>query len=208
MIIDCGPYNDKKLFELTLPDVPKIGVFTSGGIDSTILYYLIIREWIQSQSKSQIYPIVIMRKEGSKHFAKPIVEKINQLFNINTTPLRLGNTTLPESQQVGSAIKQAFIYPPYLDTVYIGVINNLEEHLIGFEKIVLPNHSQIKFPFKDLYKSHVIDLYYRLGVENLLQYTHSCDIFETRPCGTCNGCREREWGFNELDKIDPIQKAL
>ena len=78
MIIECGPYNDKKLFELTLPDVPKIGVFTSGGIDSTILYYLIIREWIQSQSKSQIYPIVIMRKEGSKHFAKPIVKKINQ----------------------------------------------------------------------------------------------------------------------------------
>lgn len=187
-----------------LPNVDRIGVFTSGGIDSTILYYLVLKKCLENKSNTKIFPIVIMRKEGSRHFAKPVIAKINQLLNVNTTILRLGDTTLPESQQVSSAVTQAFALPPYMNFVYVGVINNLQEHLIGFDKIVLPDYQHIQFPFKDLYKYEVIDLYYKFGVESLLQHTHSCDISEIKPCGTCNGCRERSWGFKKLNKTDPI----
>ena len=187
---------------IEIPHDSRIGVFVSGGIDSTILYYLVLKKCLENNN-TQIFPIVIMRKEGSRHFAKPVIAKINQLLNVNTTILRLGDTTLPESQQVTSAVKQAFVLPPYMNFVYVGVINNLPEHLIGFEKIVLPDHQPLQFPFKDLYKYEVIDLYYKFGVDSLLQYTHSCDISEIKPCGTCNGCRERQWGFLKIGRIDP-----
>lgn len=188
----------------SLPDVDKIGVFTSGGIDSTILYYLVLKNCLEKSGNTKIFPIVIMRKEGSKYFAKPVIAKVNQLLNVQTITLRLGDTTLPESQQVSSAVTQAFSLPPYMNYVYVGVINNLEEHLIGFDKIILPDYQYVQFPFKDLYKYEVIDLYYKFRVESLLKYTHSCDISEIKPCGTCNGCRERSWGFEKLNKVDPI----
>jgi hypothetical protein len=207
MEIVCGPAHDQRSLKLTLPQTKKIGVFVSGGIDSALLYYLLLLEKKNTNGNQLVKPIKINRKEGSKYFAQNIINLVNQLFNIEIAPLRLGNTILPEIKQVSSAVKQAFNFPPYFDTVYIGVIHNRPEHMIGFEHIPVPEHAQVLVPFKNLEKSHIIDIYYKLGIEQLLFFTHSCDQHELVPCGRCNGCKEREWGFNQLEKQDPIKNG-
>jgi hypothetical protein len=203
MLINCGPAYDRRTLILDLPPTSKIGVLVSGGIDSALLYYLLLDIKQQTNSPIEITPIVIHRKEGSKHFARPIVERINQIFDIYKKPKQLGNTMLPEPQQVASAVMHAFSLLQ-LETVYVGVISNRPEHLIGFDPIPIVEHPSVQTPFKNLEKSHVVDIYYQLGIEHILPFTHSCDQHETVACGSCNGCRERAWGFNQIGKQDPI----
>ena len=203
MQITCGPAHDRRTLTLDLPTTSKIGVLVSGGVDSALLYYLLLHTKHQTNNPVEITPIVIHRKEGSKYFARPIVERINQLFDINKKPKQLGNTMLPEPEQVASAVRHAFNLLQ-LETVYLGVISNREEHLIGFDPIPIIEHHSVQLPFEHLEKSHVIDIYYQLGIEYLLPFTHSCDQHETVACGSCNGCRERIWGFNQIGKQDPI----
>ena len=69
--------------------------------------------------------------------------------------------------------------------------------------IETPNFLRIGYPFKHLTKSHIIDLYFKMGIQELLQHTNSCDQQQIalQPCGMCNGCKERAWGFLECGLI-------
>ena len=203
MQIICGPEHDRRLLTFDLPPYQKIGVFVSGGVDSTLLYYLACAENIKQHSNHKIVPIIIHRREGSRMHARPVVDAVNQLFDLKTAPLRLGNTTLPEPAQVKHAVVQAFTLPPYFEAVYVGVITNRPEHMIGFDKIEIEQHERVFMPFTNLEKSHIIDIYYQLKIEHLLSLTFSCDQSELTPCGSCNGCRERQWGFDQIHQMDP-----
>ena len=202
MKFTCGPAHDQRTLELLLPEHKKIVVCVSGGIDSTLLYYLLLKERQDTNSSHEIVPVVVHRKEGSKVYARPVIKKINQIFKITNPVYRLGVTTLPEAQQVASAVEQAYKILK-ADVVYVGVITNREEHTVGFDPVVIPTIERFYTPFLHLEKSHVVDIYYQLGIQSLLEYTHSCDQSETEQCGTCNGCRERAWGFAQIGQRDP-----
>jgi hypothetical protein len=202
MKLACGPAHDRRTLEISLPDYKKIGICVSGGIDSTLLYYLLLKEKYDTNSDHEIIPIVVHRKEGSKIYARPVVKQINQIFGTTNPVYRLGVTTLPEAQQVASAVEQAYKILK-ADVVYVGVISNREEHTVGFESVVIPTIKRFYTPFLYLEKSHVVDIYYQLGIQSLLEHTHSCDQSETEQCGTCNGCRERTWGFAQIGQLDP-----
>lgn len=199
MIIDCGPAHDIRTLNIELPTTKRIGVMVSGGIDSTLLYYL-----LQYLKKSQntnhfIRPFMIPRKEGSVYFAKPMVNHVHRLLDLPPSyPTIIGDNRVEESKQVESGVIKAIAFAK-IEIIYIGAIDTRPEHLINYERPVTIESSEIKFPFLHLEKSHVIDLYYRLGIESILSHTHSCDQNETAECGTCNGCIERIWGFNELN---------
>ena len=61
----------------------------------------------------------------------------------------------------------------------------------------------LKVPFLHLYKYHLIDLYYRFDVEELLIPTHSCTTLTAGRCNDCNWCWERAWAFEQLERTDP-----
>lgn len=182
---------------------PRIGVLVSGGIDSVLLYYLLLKERQITNCKVEIFPIVMFRDEGSKYFARPIIDKVNELFGIKMRAKRFGNETLPLDKQVESAVIQA-VNILRLDQVYLGAIKLRPEHTIGFTPVGANQNEIIKTPFIELEKDCVIKMYYDYKIEDLLSYTHSCNRQETSSCGECNGCRERIWGFTQLNKKDPI----
>lgn len=200
MNITCRTGN----INITLPnEKTRIGVLVSGGIDSALLYYLVLKEKQDTNSNHEIFPIIMFRKEGSKYFARPIVEKINNLFNISIRAKRFGDESLPDDKQIESLVIQASDILR-LEEVYIGVIKNRPEHTIGLDQIPIPINDIIKTPFIDLEKDCIIKLFYDYNIEHLLEYTHSCDKNEQVPCEVCNGCRERLWGFNFIEKNDPV----
>jgi 7-cyano-7-deazaguanine synthase in queuosine biosynthesis len=114
----------------------------------------------------------------------------------------VGDNTLPELEQVKSGILDAYKYAK-TEVMYVGVISNRDEHLIGYDKTTVIETENLRFPFQHLEKSHVVDIYYKLGLEYLLTYTHSCDHNEHTHCWNCNGCNERIWAFSQLNKKDP-----
>jgi len=220
MDITCGPINDQRKFKLELPFVPNttqplhflykkthklinndtIGVLISGGIDSAILYYTLLKENLESGNKFKIIPYTILRKEGSRYYAKNVINYIHKQFNLPEINLNIiGDNTLPEIKQVESGI--ADILYKQVDYVYLGLIENRKEHLVGWHRFKFTETFHLRYPLLNLQKSHVIDLYVKLNQLNLLKLTYSCAINEIDACGTCNGCLERSWGLNQLNLI-------
>jgi 7-cyano-7-deazaguanine synthase in queuosine biosynthesis len=62
---------------------------------------------------------------------------------------------------------------------------------------------RIMLPFRDLMKEHTIDLYKQLNVEWLLGLSYSCTQQPLEPCTTCYCCNERMAGFHLLASPDP-----
>lgn len=219
MKIECGPKHDKRILNFILPVYPdtiaksvlniyckihgisrnyKIGVLVSGGIDSALLYYLLLYENQFLKKKFEITPYTILRKEGSKNYAIKVINYINSIFNIPCHTLNVvGDATLSEFQQVESGAIEVLLFNDFL---YTGIIEARPEHSINWIRHKFSETFRKKYPLLHLQKSHVIDLIYTLSLEPIFQITHSCAVNEITPCLECNGCRERKWGFLELDK--------
>ena len=197
MKIQCGPAHDVRTLDLVLPSANKIGVLVSGGTDSVLLYYLLLYCKYRNNSSHIIQPIIIQRP-ADQHVTKLMVNKVNALFDHDLLPMRLGDLSLPAHQQVESAVRQAFTILNF-EYLYLGIIEVQPQHAVGITVIDTPNFLRIAYPFKYLTKSHIIDLYFKMGIQELLQHTNSCDQQQIalQPCGVCNGCREREWGLAE-----------
>ena len=201
MKLQCGPVHDIRTLDLELPSVSKIGVLVSGGIDSVLLYYLLLYCKYRDNSLHTIQPIIIQRP-ADQHVAGLMVNKINELFQHDLPPMRLGDLSLPAHRQVESAVRQAFTIIEF-EYIYLGIIQVQPQHTVGITVIETPNFLRIGYPFKHLTKSHIIDLYFKMGIQELLQHTNSCDQQQIvlQPCGICNGCKERAWGFLEFSLI-------
>ena len=219
MKYECGPSYDRRIIDFSLPKYPKniqtnasnlycklhdikknykIGVLVSGGIDSALLYYILLKENQSLQEQFTITPYTILRKEGSKNYALKVINYINCLFNQPYISLNVvGNPNLPEIQQVESGAIEVLKENDFL---YIGIIEAKPEHSVNWVRHKFIESYRRKYPFMNLQKSHIIDLFYLLNVEGILPLTHSCAVNELTPCLECNGCKEREWGFLEIKK--------
>ncbi len=202
-MIECGPAYDRRPVRVELPAEPKtLGIFVSGGIDSAILYYMMLLENQKMGNIHKIVPLTVLRKEGSKHFAKLVVAHMIWHFNLHYVETTIvGDPSLPEIEQVKSGVHEAF--DKGIDIAYTGLIEQLPMHMVDWTPIPYQESSRFKAPFKKLNKSHIIDLCVQHQQEGLFYITHSCAAWEITRCKTCNGCNERQWAFDQLEKIDP-----
>jgi hypothetical protein len=212
MIITCGPSDDKRTITITLPEEKtKIGVLVSGGLDSAILYYLMLLENKNTGNLHEILPISMLRSEGSRYFSNIVVGHVNAAFKIPFNEAQLvGDNTLPDDQQVKSAVEQALNVEGF-QIIYAGLIEQLPQHMVDWKPIPSKENKRFKTPLVTFNKSHIIDLIVQFKQEPLFYITHSCSIqkFQVGRCttvrkyGGCNGCNERAWGFSQLGLTDP-----
>lgn len=213
-----GPAHDKRLFEMSLPIYPKfqneylkrlylkshnlsdkrnIGVLVSGGLDSAITYFLLTILNLENNNIFNITPYTVLKNEGSKNYALPIINYIQNKFNLTITDLNtVGDNNLSGVQKVDSAISEIFRLGS--DFIYLGLISERDEHRINWPKYKFNETVRKKYPLAKLEKSHVIDLYIQYDALDLLKMTHSCVVNEINACGSCNGCNERNWGLKEM----------
>jgi hypothetical protein len=203
MKFNCSVNGIEQTLDIDLPSTPsKIAIFISGGLDSAILYYLLIKTNLAQGNLHQITPFTVNRTEGSKYFARPVIAHVHSQFNLPyKEPLIVGDPSLPGHLQVLSGATSAFHMG--FELLFGGVITQLPEHTIGDEKTPVEENDTIKFPFKDLTKGYIIDLIVRHNQQALFYLTHSCSILEIGKCNSCNGCNERNWGFAQCDLTDP-----
>jgi hypothetical protein len=204
MKITCGPEHDRRTVDFTLPaEKKKIAVFVSGGIDSAIIYYLLEKVNHSMNCIHEIVPVSIIRKEGSRHFSKLVAAYVQDCFRMPfKDPIIVGDNTLPEDQQVASGVFEALDNLGF-DVAYTGLIQQLPIHMVNWKPIPWEESDQFKAPLKDLNKSHVIELIYQLQHQSLFHITHSCAVWELGRCRECNGCNERQWGFDQIGREDP-----
>ena len=204
MKITCGPADDQRVVEIDLPIYPKkIGVFISGGLDSAILYFLLMLANGERNHIHSIVPFTVARTEGSKFFVRPVIAHVHAEFKTPyREPVVVGDPSLPGHLQVASGAESAMHQG--CDYIYGGVISQLPEHKIGELPAPKANYDVVKLPLEHLEKCHIIDLIAKLDQQALFYLTHSCSTEEIGRCNNnCNGCNERAWGFSRLGLTDP-----
>ena len=184
----------------TCPD-KHYGLLLSGGIDSAVLLYLLIK----SNPHIQLQPFTIPKTDGAYLYADPIIEHFNSKFNL-TIPktIQVGDPTVYHRLQSTTAIKDIFEKYP-VDYLFIGINQNppeLADLPNAPKRDTKSTNPRIIFPFVDLHKHNILQFMYDNQQEDLIDITHSCTELQTERCNVCWQCKERAWAFNKLNKID------
>lgn len=190
-------------FSFRLPFLQRrIAVLVSGGLDSALLYYLVKTLAVQDD-RYTVIPYTLERKDGSKRHAQQVIDYVHDKLDID----RIETTYVPitetdNERQVSEGISK--VLQTKNNILYVGLIRTLPEHALhGVPTPVIPKDSvTVMFPFRDLYKTHVVDMIQKLQITELYGLTHSCVYDIEHNCNKCNRCNERHWAFQTLDIID------
>jgi len=176
----------------------RYGLLLSGGIDSAILLYLLIKV----NPEINIQPFTIAKTDGAYLYADPIIDHFNQKFNLSIPKtIVVGDPTVYHRQQSATAVQEIFDKHP-VDYLFIGINQNPPEltDLPGAPKRdTKSTDPRIIFPFVDLYKHNILGFMYNNQQEDLIDITHSCT---EQQIGRCWQCQERAWAFKQLNQID------
>lgn len=179
----------------------KYGILLSGGLDSAVLLYLIIREF----PRIDLQPFTIPKKDGAILYADPIISHINNKFNLKIPKtIAVGDPTVHHRKQNKSAVIDIF-QKHSVDFLFIAINQNPPEltDLPGAPiRTKRVRDSRIILPFVDLIKTHIVDLMFEYSQEDLMAITHSCTEQPVGRCSQCWQCSERAWAFSSLNKID------
>ena len=177
------------------------GIMLSGGIDSAVLFYLLIR----SNPAINLQPFTIAKADGAALYAGPVIDHMNRKFGLSIpSTILVGNPTVYHRLQSTTAVKEIFDQYP-VDHLYIGINTNppeLADHPSAPIRSKRSLDPRIIFPFVDLYKDRILEIMYAEGQEDLIDITHTCTEQQYGRCGVCWQCQERIWAFRQLNKTD------
>jgi len=177
------------------------GLLLSGGLDSAILLYLLIK----NNPKINLTIFTIPKHDGSALYAGPIVEHFNKKFNLSLpTPIFVGNPNVHHAEQSTIAILEIFTKHT-IDYLFMGVNTNPPEldNLDGAPKRKLTSSSpKLLYPFAHMLKDEIIKIMFDEEQEDLMNITHSCTEQKVGRCNQCWQCTERSWAFKQLGKQD------
>ena len=206
-----APFNYE--FNFTIPDVENVGLFLSGGLDSSALLCLIIVELHQTGRKDLPIHVWTCNKPPDPINGARMVKVISEEYNKKI--IYHENYDVPEEYKAMGIIDVRAVKDAYdkFDSIQMYMAgNNSWEKTQWAEYIDLddqklpwnyPEHPHITYPFLNLLKMHTIEIYYKLGKEHLMAYTHSCSRQEAPACGECYSCKEAATGFRMLGKTRP-----
>lgn len=223
MHLILGPSNLTTELDFTIPivniqnnKIDRVGVFVSSGLDSAALLCLIISELKSTNRLDSIKltAFTVVKDEGSTYYAQRIIDKISKKFGVSIEHIN----NIPNDLDAYSAgrLGSHAIEKVWMDTnkdtlLYMAVNQMAPDGIRPFSqtlKVVYQENKIFRTPFLTLHKPQILDIYYKLGCEDIIEYTHSCTVQAVGSCNNCYSCKEREWGFTALDKkviqtIDP-----
>lgn len=185
-----------------------IGVSCSGGADSSILLYLLMKN-----TNHKIYVFTTGNNQKNRknvEAACRVVEKCIQLtgnsnieHHISYTEVQSWETTFPKLEM--------YLLMGLINCVYTGITSNPPREELAsnvevnrspdVEKRVWYLGNHVCSPFYNIDKKQIRQLYIQAGIlDDLFPLTRSCETTEDiglNHCGQCWWCKEREWAFGK-----------
>jgi hypothetical protein len=199
-------------FEFIIPpECAKIGVYVSGGLDSAALLCLILSEL---KATNRLNSVIVecftaMKQDGSTYYSKRVIEKVSEHFNVSITHNNNISNDGIEAGQVGTQLITKLGEDNSGMTFYMG-LNKMVHPLIKRFKHRLkidygPNERTRYYtaPFLHLQKPQILDIFFKLGCDAIIPFTHTCTTQIIGRCNDCYSCEERSWGFEVLGKDEP-----
>lgn len=200
---------NNKIFDLSahFPETSyPVGVACTGGIESTILLYLLLQMY-GAQNVHVCTGVIHGRREWEAPKAVQMASRLGAIHvhQFDDNFFAMG----PDEQlRMRKAARDEYDVINY----YIGespmhyALNHTTPQVEAVSRVNV-NHF-LPFISTGFTKRDVIDLYYQLGVSDLLQHTYSCTAQGDIHCGECYCCLERVRGFDELGVQDPTTYAI
>jgi len=185
----------------TLKENLSNGILLSGGLDSAVLLYLLIKD----NKNLKIQPFTIPKKDGAYLYADPILDFYNKKFNLDIPrTIKVGDPNAHHSQQNISAVTEIFTNYQ-IDKIFIA-INAIPEELKNYpgapQRAKKSSDYRIVFPFVNLIKNEILSIIFEHNLKELIPLTHSCTEQTVGRCNICWQCTERKWAFNQINEID------
>ncbi len=191
--------------DLDLGDyIESVGIFFSGGVDSTLLLILLQLESLKEKKTITAFNIEnknLYENNCKKILSDPFFKDIKFVSDV------------PNGGDFSGIIRTGIswvLQQPNLDLIYLGINKNPDLDFPG--KPVrrtaeeLAPYKKLRYPFlnltKDIILKHFIQIQntHKLDV---LKYTHSCTFQPLGQCGKCFQCLERNWAFERNNFPDP-----
>jgi len=176
----------------------KIGIFCSGGFDSTLLLFICLSIIKEENLDTHLQVFTVPRHDDSIVHAQRVVDYMNRRFNISLSIRAVGDPDLEHYKQVSSGLGPAL---EYCDQILLGDTTNPEEIPNGPDRVRSMNEQFVQ-PFIDYTKRSTVMLSIEVGFIECQTLTHTCTESKTVRCGWCWQCRERAWAFEINDLID------
>jgi hypothetical protein len=195
---------DGKQIVVNLQQNTSYGLMMSGGLDSTVLLYLMLKDC----PTANIQPFYIAKHDGSYTYIDGIIEYLNLLFSIRIPePIKVGSPDTHHTQINQEGAKEIFFKYPEIEKLFVGFNQNPPQPW-GNSNWVFPvrptsNRSpRVEVPFMMLYKTHIVDLVDQFEIQALANLTHTCTEQVTGRCLKCFQCNERMWAYETLGLKD------
>jgi hypothetical protein len=186
--------NDMRVLNVSIDEtVEKVAVTFSGGMDSTLLLYMLIKDkedrglttaihcYTATQCGTKIHSQNVL---ALPEFAGKVIHHLDVENPINESVKPVTDGLLKDGWVVYGASNAVPLeqiggrYPP----------RNAKN----------PENPNCHLPFLFLFKYHILNTYAQLGIEHILPVTHTCTELAEGECGHCFACLEREWAFAKL----------
>jgi len=213
--ITVGNDNYVADFDTMFPELPlgNIYVALTGGVESTLVYYLALkfygadrvipttwrygdrRQWEFVNAKR----IATMYGQGDVHVEAGYLESFSKRIIDTSSAGKYFN----RENNVFRKIRER-------DPLFIAGFTGKNTTTLDPECIT-PEEQQhylvylnIHRPLLPMNKVHTVDMFYKLGIVDLLEQTYSCQHGGVAHCGNCHACWERVDAFNKLGRKDVV----
>jgi len=210
MIYNLGTGDFAVQFEFTIPECDKVGIFFSGGIDSTSLLCLVIEELKATNRQHIPINVYTVNKEPDPDNAERLIPIIEQEYDISLNHIK--RIPVSEEAVANRVIDMSSVLDAYNSetNMYLMMAGNDSAekgeyaHLVPEDYPTLPwsypNESYFSLPFRGLLKAHLMTILTQLNKEHLLRYTYSCSkSLPPNPCGVCYSCQEKIFAMDMLN---------
>jgi hypothetical protein len=190
----------QQLMPLLSSDRP-IGIFVSGGFDSSTLLYLCLSLMRENNLSTKFRAFNIPSHVGSVRHAVRVVKWMNKKFGTKVYITLVGDQDEHHSKQVLSGLQDA---AEEYDHLLLGDTSNPPD-LPGGPERVKSTSNRVVQPFFDFTKKDVVKLAYDMGFIEAGDLTHTCamtTLSDARRCNQCWFCKERAWAFAANGIID------
>lgn len=180
-----------------------IGIFISGGYDSTVLAACIFKHITESGCQPKLTLFTVARYDDSSVHAARICDWLKVKYPaVEFVTKTVGNPDEHHSRQVLSgimeSIKDTGIKIVLGDTAVPPELNN--EHA---PQRIRSKGPRVVQPFFDYDKTITITIAESLGLlDEISEVTHTCTESKDLRCGNCWQCQERAWAFAKLSIRD------
>lgn len=228
--LECGPEDDRRILSISLPanKIPNNSIIVgmTGGVDSTLLLYILAQLNKLQTIPYKIQPVVVNNLRGSADdvknlYTNPIQEYWNAIpgmvdlvrektgsNNICNLVTKIASNKLERKHQLTEGLfsvylsqhKNRFVHYQF---IYSGSNENPPEGEIAPGPARTVNATlPWMIPFSNLQKSHIIDALLQLKLEDIIEKSPKCRHHKTldEHCNISWQCNERRWAFRRLNK--------